>query len=262
MRTAFGRLPLARFVIKVSCKRPCVGTISTLALGLAMAVASLAGGCSVPPMNDWIYVDNTTDQPLVILVDGKEAATIDAGRSAKLDYPPGEYHFVVKSGEQVLLDEKKMLEPLDKFAGRRKYLLNPDLAARYHIYVLQYGGSRLGDAMESGLLSMQKDPKLRNQYLYRQLLKEFTLLPQTAWNDVTAAEYVLAIPPDSVVSRTGIEKKKVLARIDAADFARLKLATGKEHPKQRDVEALNELLDEVILKALSGPRAEDLVQGD
>lgn len=248
--------------MKVSCERSCVGTFSTLALGLAMGVASLAGGCSLPPMNDWVYVDNTTDQPLVVLVDGKEAATIDAGHSAKVEYPPGEYHFLVRSGEQVLLDEKKMLEPLDKFAGRRKYLLNPDGSARYQIYVLQYGESRLGDAMESGLLSMQKDPKLRNQYLYRQLLKDFVLLPQTAWNDVTDAEYVLAIPPDSVRSSSGIEKKKVLARIDAQDYARLKLATVKEHPKQRDVEALAELLDEVVLKALSGPRADDLVQGD
>lgn len=248
--------------MNLSLERTCVGTFSTLMLGLAMAVASLAVGCSLPETYDWIYVDNTTDQPLVVLVDGQEAATIDLGSSTKLKYPPGEYHFLVKSGERVLLDEKKTLEPSDKFAACRKYLLNPDPAARYQIYVLQYGESRLGDAMESGLLSMQKDAKLRNQYLYRQLLKDFVLLPQTAWNDVTDAEYVLKIPPDSVRSSTGIEKKKVLARIDAADYARLKLATVKEHPKQRDVEALAELLDEVVLKALSGPRAKDLVQGD
>ena len=154
----------------------------------AFAIAAFTGGCSLPPMNSWVYVDNSTGELLVVIVDGKEAAAIEPGLSTKLEYPPGEYHFVVKSGDKVLLDEKKKVEESDKFAAGRVYLLNPDLETRYQIYVLQYGESRLGDAMESGILSMQKDPKLRNQYLYRKLLKDITLLPQGAWNEVTGAD--------------------------------------------------------------------------
>jgi len=217
---------------------------------LALALAWMAGGCSLPPMNAWVYVDNSTDQPLVVTVDGKEAATVAAGEFAKLEYPPGEYHFVVKSGDKVVLDEKKKLEESDKFAACRKYLLNPDLETRYQIYVLQYGESRLGSAMESGLLGMQKDPKVRNQYLYRKLLKEITLLPRGAWSDVTETDFVLDIPPESVRSPTAIAKKKVLARIDKDDYARLDLAAQEEHPTAKDVKALANLLDEIVEKAL------------
>ena len=35
-------------------------------------------------------------------------AAIEPGLSTKLEYPPGEYYFLVKSGERVLLDEGKV----------------------------------------------------------------------------------------------------------------------------------------------------------
>jgi hypothetical protein len=228
----------------------------------AFAVATLAGGCSLPPMDAWVYVDNSTAEQLVVLVDGKEVATIEPGLLATLEYPPGEYHFVVKAGDRVLLDEKKQLEPSTGFDPRRKYVLNPDGQTRYQIYVMQYGESRLGDAMESGFLSMQQDPQVRHQYLYKQLLKDLTLVPEGTWSEVTGSEYVLELPPESVVSRSAIEKKKVVARIDAKDYARMQRANRKERPTEEDVEALAELLDDIVAKALAGPRAGDLADGD
>lgn len=226
------------------------------------ALAMLVGGCSLPPMDTWIYVDNSLDEPLVVLVDGQERATIEPGLSATLEYPPGEYHFVVKAGDRVLLDERKKLEESDGFGPRRKLLLNPDQETRYQIYVMQYGESRLGGAMESGLLSMQTDENARNQYLYRKLLKDIELVPQGAWNEVTGSEYVLKLPPDSVVSKSAIEKKKVVARIDTKDYARLQRASRKERPTERDIEALAELLDDIVAKALAGPRTSDLAERD
>ena len=229
---------------------------------LLVAAAALATGCSMPPMDAWIYVDNSTDELLVVFVDGKESAAIEPGLSTKLEYPPGEYHFLVKSGERVLLDEKKKFETQDGFAPRQKFLLNPDTDAKYQIYVLQYGESRMGDAMESGLLSMQKDPKARNQYLYRKLLKDITLLPEDAWKEITEADFILEVPPNVVRSSTAIAKKKVLARISAKDYARVELAMKREHPREKDVEALAELLDEILDKALAAPRAGDVARGD
>jgi hypothetical protein len=228
----------------------------------AFALAALVGGCSLPPMDTWIYVDNSLEEPLVVLVDGQERVTIEPGLSATLEYPPGEYHFVVKAGDRVLLDERKKLEETDSFGPRRKLLLNPDAETKYQIYVMQYGQSRLGDAMESGLLSMQKDPQARNQYLYKQLLKDLTLVPQGTWSEVTGSEYVLKLPPDSVVSKSAIEKKKVVARIDAKDYARMQRAGRKERPTERDVEALADLLDDIVAKALAGPRTSDLAERD
>jgi hypothetical protein len=213
-------------------------------------------------MDTWIYVDNSTGEALVVLVDGQERATIEPGLSATLEYPPGEYHFIVKAGDRVLLDEKKKLEESDGFGPRRKLLLNPNPDTRYQVYVMQYGESRLGDAMESGLLSMQTDPQARNQYLYKQLLKDLTLVPEGTWSDVTGAEYVLTLPPESVVIHSAIEKKKVVARIGTKDYARMQRANRKERPTERDVEALADLLDDIVAKALAGPRASDLADGD
>jgi hypothetical protein len=237
-------------------------SISNAWFAVLVAAAGLATGCSLPPMDAMIYVDNSTKELLVVFVDGKERAAIEPGLSTKLEYPPGEYHFLVKSGERVLLDEKKKFEPSDNFAACRRYLLNPDAATKYQIYVLQYGESRLGDAMESGLLSMQKDPKARNQYLYNKLLKDITLLPEGAWKEIAGADFVLELPPNSVRSRTAIAKKKVLARISANDYSRVDLAMKREHPREKDVEALAELLDEILDKALAGPRAGDVARGD
>ena len=73
---------------------------------------------------------------------------------------------------------------------------------------------------------------------------------------------MLSIPPNIVRSKTAIAKKKVLARIDEKDYARVEKAIAKQHPKEKDVEALAELLDDILDKALSGPRASDLVHGD
>jgi hypothetical protein len=237
-----------------------VNTHPKTLLALLLTAAALCTGCSLPPMDAWVYVDNSTDEPLVVLVDGKEAARVKPGASKTLEYPPGEYRFVVKSGDEVLFDEKQKLDVADTFAPRRKYLLNPNGETRYQIYVLQYGGSRLGDAMESGMLSMQKDPKVRNQYLYNKLLKDITLVPEGAWNEISGAEFVLELPPDVVRSRTAIAKKNVLAQISGEDYARVKMARKREHPREKDVEALADLLDEILDKALSGPRAGDVAR--
>jgi hypothetical protein len=109
---------------------------------------------------------------------------------------------------------------------------------------------------------MQKDPQLRNQYLYKQLLKDLTLVPEGTWGEVTGSEYVLQLPPESVVSRSAIEKKKVVARIDAKDYARMQRANRQQRPTEKDVEALAELLDDIAAKALAGPRAGDLAERD
>jgi len=205
-------------------------------------------GCG--PLNDWVYIDNAGEQPLIVSVDGKEAATIAPGEFAKLSYPPGEYRIHIRRGDEVLCDLTRKLETSDRIGMGRKYLFDPDKHNRYQSYEAKYGVNRLEGVMQAGLLSYQKDPNLRVQFAYKQLLKEIKLLPTDAWNEVTGIDYVLTAPPDSVVSRTGTARKKVLDRIRLEDYDRLKTAAEKTDPTQADVDALGALIEDILADAL------------
>ena len=50
---------------------------------LSAAVLSVSG-CNLPPMDVWVYVDNSGSEPMVITVDGVEALTVPAGEVAEL----------------------------------------------------------------------------------------------------------------------------------------------------------------------------------
>jgi len=215
---------------------------------LVLAASFVSAGCT--PMNDWVYIDNAGRQPLVVSVDGKEAATIEPGEFAKLSYPPGEYRFLIRSGDEILCDLTRKLEKSDRVGVCRKYLFNPDKNNRYQSYEAKYGVSRLEGVMQAGLLSYQKDPQLRAQFAYKQLLKEIKLVPTEAWNEVTGIDYVLTAPPKSIMSSTGTTRRKVLDRIRIEDYERLTAAAEKKDPTQADVEALGELIDDILADAL------------
>jgi hypothetical protein len=214
-------------------------------------VAVGAIGCSTKPANVWVYIDNAGGQALEVQVDGQQAATIEPGDFAELNYPPGEHRFHITSGGQTVCDLTRNLEKSDRFGVRRKYLFNPDKNNLYGSYEVKYGGSRLEGVMEASMLSYQKDPKIRAQYEYKKLLKEIDLVSTDAWNDVTGVEYILTPPPESMLTRSGSSRRvTVLDRIDRRDYQRLAEAAKNESPTEADVDELSELLDEILAKAL------------
>src|SRR5688572_13638508 len=178
-----------------------------------VATALIVSGCNLPPMDVWVYVDNSGNQPMTVSVDGVEKMTIPPGEVAEFEFPPGEYQFLIRAGDETICDLARNLEASDQFAMRRKYLFDPLKNHRYQRYTVQYGESRLGELLESSLFSMQKDAAAQRQYIYTQLLKEVDLVPPDAWNDVSGVDYVLEAPPESVYG-DGMEKKQVLDRID------------------------------------------------
>jgi hypothetical protein len=216
----------------------------------ATLVVACTLGCSLSPTNVWVYIDNAGNEPMVVTVDGKEAATIQPGKVAKLQYPPGDYRFHIRCGDEVLCDLDRKLEKSDRFGVARKYLFNPDKNNRYQTYEAKYGSSRLGNVMEAGLLNFQKDPKARAQYLYKQLLKEIKLIPTDAWNDVTGIDYVLTAPPNVMYTRGGTARCTVLDRIQIEDYEELTEAARKTDPTQDDVDTLGELIDDILSESL------------
>jgi hypothetical protein len=223
-------------------------TTRTFQLGLISLLLLVSTSCNIGPGEVSVVIDNAGPKPLVVEVDGQEAATIPAGDFRKLSYPPGEYQFRITSGGEVLCDLKRELVKSDRFGVGRKYLFNPDKNNRYQTYQARYGSSRLDGVLQNTMLSYQKDEQLKRQYIYRQLLKEIKLLPGDAWNDVSGIEYVLEEPPEFVMSR-GTARRTVLARLDERSYERFKEMEKIEKPTDEDIDTLDELLDEILSQA-------------
>jgi hypothetical protein len=214
---------------------------------IALAVATLFVGCNATPLNVWVYIDNAGTKPLVVTVDG-QATNIAPGEFAKLTYPPGEHKFRITSGDEVVCELTKNLEASNRIGVARKYLFNPDRQNRYQTFVAKYGASRLEGVMQTSLLRYQKDPQIKRQYIYKQLLKEIRLLPADAWNDVTGIDYVLTPPPEVVYTK-GTTRRTVLARVQPQLYSRLEQMAKNEKPSDEDIDSLNGLIDEVLADA-------------
>jgi hypothetical protein len=223
-------------------------TTKTLQFSLISLLLLVSTSCNIGPGEVWVVIDNSGTNPLIVEVDGKEAATIPVGDFKKLSYPPGEYQFRITSGDEVLCDLKRELVKSDRFGVARKYLFNPDKNNRYQTYQARYGGSRLDGLLQNTMLSYQKDEQLKRQYIYRQLLKEIKLLPGDAWNDVSGIDHVLTEPPEFVMSR-GSARRTVLARLDQQSYDRFKQMEKIENPTDEDIDTLDELLDEILSQA-------------
>jgi hypothetical protein len=223
--------------------------VTAIVQAVSAALACLlAAGCSLTPRDVWVYIDNAGAKHMVVTVDGTEAATVAPGEFAKLVYPPGEHRFQIKSGDEELCDLVKNLEKSDRFGVSRKYLFNPDKNNRYQTYEAKYGVNRLEGVMEAGLLKYQKDPQLKRQYIYKQLLKEIKLVSSDAWNDVTGIDYVLTAPPESVMS-DGTARRTVLARVEPRLYDMYERIGHIEKPGDEDIDSLDELIDEILSQA-------------
>jgi hypothetical protein len=92
---------------------------------LIATLLAVSAGCNLQPRDVWVYVDNAGQRPLVVTVDDQLAATIAAGEVTKLSFPPGEHRFHIASGDEVVCDLVRNLEPSKQIGVCRKYLFNP-----------------------------------------------------------------------------------------------------------------------------------------
>jgi hypothetical protein len=214
----------------------------------AITLLSLTS-CGLTPSEVWVYIDNAGNEPLQITVDNEPKQTAAAGECTKLVLQPGEHRFLITSGDEVLCDLTRNLEKSERFAACRKYLFNPDKLTRYQTYEAKYGVNRFQGVMQAGLLQYQKDPQIKRQYIYRQLLKEVKLVPSDAWNDVTGIDYVLTAPPEYVYTK-GTARRSVLSRVSPLLYERMERMAQIDHPSEEDLERLDELLNEMFEDAL------------
>jgi hypothetical protein len=207
-------------------------------LSLLVLLTLCGAGCSTDAV---IHVDNGREQSMVLVVDGKEVATIPAGEAKFVRCPPGEKRLQVRCGEEVIFEETKQVK---EHGG---YLLNPDDRHRYWTYTVKYGSSRFEGLVEAAVKSVVDDQRNQTQIAYQELLSEVDLLPPDMWLEIpSGVRHVLREPPEMVLTKRGMEKHTVLWRMDPNDYTLLEAARQNHEPSEADLRALEEVIDRVF----------------
>jgi hypothetical protein len=185
-------------------------------LGLA------ATGCvlyAIFAPNVTIYVDNGSQEPVNVFMDGAEKLVVAPGQADSFSCRSGAHQFVVKRGDKTVFEETKTVKSRGN-AGRGKYLINPEATNRYRTKEMQYG-------MSIPSFQTYQDEEDRIGLLVGNL----NLVPPSAWIDVKP-DYVLEPAPSSVQGKT-YSSRTVLVRVSSAD-ADLILTTLTRWNRERD----------------------------
>ena len=212
---------------------------------LCLAVLPLGGVAGCGNGDVWIYVDNTTTEPITVTVEDKKEATVAPDKFEIVKCQPGKKRFLIERGTSVLYSGTKDIKESEKWGTARKYLFNPDGRNCYVTYVVKYGSSRLEGLIQAALES-QSDRAGAVRAAYAKLSKEVTLHPSDLWIDISAAQYVLIPPPDSVRTKSSTATRTALTRVERRDYAKLEAALGKRDPTERDLEDLDEAIEIVL----------------
>jgi len=194
----------------------------------------------------YIYVDNGGKEPMVVTIDGKEEATIAPGQFAKIECQPGERRLQVRCGQEILFDDIKDLQKLDKLGANRRYFFNPDNRNRYRTYTIKYGSSPLEGLLQFERGTPSADRRNAIRAACRELVAEAKLLPPDSWFEVPDGAYVLTKAPEYVATKRFTETRTVMTRVDPQDYAFIVKARENKDPSEDDLNALLEVVDRVL----------------
>lgn len=214
--------------------------IGAMVIGIGVVGLYMSGG------GVYLYIDNGAEEPMVVTIDGKEEARIAPGEFAKISCQPGEKRLQVQCGQEILFDDIKNLEKLDRLGANRRYFFNPDKRNRYRTYTVKYGSSPL-----EGLLRFEKghpaaDGRNAIRAACRDLVAEAKLLPPESWFEVPEGAYVLTKAPEFVTTKRFTETRTVMTRVDPEDYAFIVGVGEKKDPTEEDLVALIEVVDRVL----------------
>jgi hypothetical protein len=218
-----------------------------VAYALMMTLTLGAAGCGCGASNVvWVYVDNAEKKPMVVMLDGKEVATIEPGTFAKFECEPGRKQLKAMCGDNVIFDETKDLKKSDQFGVSRRYFFNPDNRKRYVTYVVKYGSSPFDGLVQAALEDASGNQRSAIEAAHQELLKQYEVMPDVEWFEVPAGALVLERPPDVVMTRGHTERRIVLTHVSAKDYAFLEAAKIKANPTVRDLEKLEEVVERLL----------------
>jgi hypothetical protein len=150
-----------------------------------------------------VYVDNGGPDPIAVFLDGTEKIVVRPGKAASFSCRSGSHRILARRGDRVVFDETKTVESRG-WAGRGKYLLNPEATNRYRTVEVQYG-------MSIPSIGTYRDDEDK----CRLHVESLGLLPAGAWIDVHP-DYVLEKPPEEVEGKL-LTSRKVVVRVPRPD---------------------------------------------
>jgi hypothetical protein len=214
------------------------------ALVLAAAMVSAGAGCSNEAS---IWVDNGSDQPMVVTVDGTKSLTVAPGTYERFTCEPGQHRFHVRTADEVLFDEVKTIEEPKVVGMGRRYLFNPDNRNRYRTYTVQYGENMFEGLFETS--DEAPDPENEAEAIrqaYREASEAPELLPAEPWTEIAGIQHILTAEPEFVVTRTGSEKRRVLTRVEPEDYDVIVASRKNQNPTEADLIELMQVVMRVL----------------
>lgn len=103
---------------------------------ICLLVPAFFGGCSTGDAT--LFVDNDSDESVIVEIDGKHALWIGSDRYSKCRVRYGEHRVVVRQKDKVIFDQTKIFEPHADGPRWRHYILDPHADTRYVVREVYY----------------------------------------------------------------------------------------------------------------------------
>lgn len=189
------------------------------------AVCIVVSGC-FEVTNAVLFVDNASESPYQLDVDGETVATIPSDSSHRLVIPLGKHHFKVTCEGETVFEAMKEIGG-GQGVGRKRYLLNPDNQNRYAKVTVQYGDDPLAELggqavanFASYMAGHDPDQIDRNKVAHLRLRDDAIPSGDAPWFEIPGSCRVLEGLPKIVFTKRNTKKMSTLVRIphDVHDY--------------------------------------------
>lgn len=194
-----------------------------------------------------IYVDNTSDEPMTVTVDGLWTSTIAAHETRPVYYRHGERYFsVTQNGETLLEGEAKLKAPKSTSEGAMmKYILNPDRGGRYWRRNIDYGVSPIPK------LAMLDLPVFSSADAMQRVAGEIRLLEHKGpWFNIEFADFAFDEPVPAKIEGFGWLSKTTVESMSLEDYNAITRANNqREEVDEETLQKMIQRVDRLLTKA-------------
>ena len=232
------------------------------------ALLVIFAGCGPPPpvTTGQLYLDNVTENPMVVSIDGNEMVTVPPGETANFTVPLGEHLLTASSGDEEMLQQQFNFTPV-KLRTKPYFILNPYETHRYCCVEIVYGNDDLVEGFSSGLASMMAnaaassavgdDPEKQKQWIeektrlleFKQVLAEMSISGGEPISRFGGCSYFLTPLPSIVVGSkySSSARRSVVVRIPNELYDEIETLSKLEAPTQEDLDRAYELKYEAMV---------------
>ena len=223
-------------------------------------------GCGPPPpvTSGTMYLDNVTDQPMVVSIDGNEMLKVAPGETGHFTVPLGEHVFNATSGGEVIHQQMFNFE-YAKPRTKPCFILNTYDSHRYCRAEIVYGNDELSEGMAGGLESLMvnaaastavgDDPEAQKKWIeektrlleFKRVVAEMSVFGGEPISRFGRSTYFLTGLPSVVVGSkySRSEKRSVVVRIPNELYDEIEALSKLEAPTQEDLDRAYALKDQV-----------------